>query len=77
MNLSLLLVVEEKNVKISLTGMADKTLDCQICDAMKTYQVKKVEKELVAFPKPFLWEAFGEGPVPSIPSMAGAMAGAS
>lgn len=44
MNLSLLLVVEEKNVKISLTSMADKTLYCRTSDAMKIYQVKKVEK---------------------------------
>lgn len=71
MNLSLFLVAGEKNVKISLTSMADKTLDCQNCDAMKTCQVKKVENEL-AFLKLFLWEAIGEGAVPSIPSMAGA-----
>lgn len=43
MNLSLLLVVE-KNMNISFTSMTDKTLHCQTCDAMKTYQVKKVEK---------------------------------
>lgn len=44
MNLSLLLVVDEKNVKISLTSMADETLYCLTSDAMKIYQVKKVEK---------------------------------
>lgn len=48
-------MVEEKDVKISLTSMADKTLYCQTSDAMKTYQVKEVEKWLVAFLKLFLW----------------------
>lgn len=33
-----------KNMNISLTSMTDKTLYCQTCDAMKTYQVKKVGK---------------------------------